>query len=101
MKQVQEGTTKEDYCRDNYFVVMNKFNSVHFTHKALLSPGDLDKGLQEQFVAFLVGPDQLKLKEQLLIKSTGDNDIHIVSYVPRCFTEQDAMDKQKKFRLLH
>lgn len=32
------------------------------------------------------------------MRSTGNNDIHLVSYAPGCFTDPEAHNKQKPFR---
>ena len=32
------------------------------------------------------------------MRSTGNNDVHLVSYAPECFTDSEAHNKQKPFR---
>ena len=75
---------------------MNKFDDIWFWELDLINYffGDL----LEQIFNFYQGPLKLTQAEQILMNECGENDLHIVSFLPGGFSDPEALKKLKTFR---
>lgn len=81
----------------NDFLLVNKFDDMWWHDMNLVTY--FREAFFDEIFNFYQGTLMLQNHDVILMNQCGENDVHLVSYVPNAFTDHDAQKKLKYFRM--